>query len=58
MSNGCTNRNLSEIHLGFDKNKNLRLCNKLINKGLIKKVGISNKVGYLLSSYKKDDASL
>ena len=58
MANGYTNRSLSEIHLGFDKNKNLRLCNKLINKGLIKKVGTSNKVKYVLSNYKEDDASL
>ena len=58
VTNGYTNRSLSEIHLGFDKNKNLRLCNKLINKGLIKKVGTSNKVRYVLSNYKEDDASL
>ena len=58
VTNGYTNRSLSEIHLGFDKNKNLRLCNKLINKGLIKKVGTSNKVKYVLSNYKEDDASL
>ena len=58
VTNGYTNRSLSEIHLGFDKNKNLRLCNKLINKGLIKKIGTSNKVRYVLSNYKEDDASL
>ena len=58
VSNGYTNSSLSEIHLGFDKNKNLMLCNKLINKGLIKKVGTSNKVRYVLSNYKEDDASL
>lgn len=58
VTNGYTNRSLSEIHLGFGKNKNLRLCNKLINKGLIKKIGTSNKVRYVLSNYKEDDASL
>ena len=56
--NGYTNRSLSDLHLGFDKNKNLKLCNKLINKGLIKKIGTSNKVRYVLSTYEGDDASL
>ena len=56
--NGYINRSLSESELGFNKNKNLKLCKKLIEKGLIKKIGTSNKIKYVLIDCKDDDASL
>ena len=49
---------LSIDRLGRNKNATKREYNKLINKGLIKKIGTSNKVRYVLSNYKEDDASL
>lgn len=57
-SNGFINRSLSEEKLGFKKNKNLNLCNSLIKKGVIKKVGTSNKIKYVLVHDDKSDASL
>ncbi|WP_434798719.1 ATP-binding protein [Terrisporobacter vanillatitrophus] len=57
-SNGFINRSLSEEKLGFKKNKNLNLCNSLIRKGVIKKVGTSNKIKYMLVHDDKKDASL
>lgn len=49
--NGYINRSLSKERLGFEKNRNLKLCNNLIDKGIIKKIGTSNKVKYVLLDY-------
>jgi ATP-dependent DNA helicase RecG len=56
--NTYINRSLSESHLGFNKNKNLKIVNSLIRKGLIKKIGTSHKIKYVFKDYYESDASL